>query len=144
MSDWLHSSTHLHTASRLSWTLSCRSEQTTRRTEARRLAREEALLLSTQYSALITHPCGWGRRLVDAVGSGYGSRYCLSYTALLLSLLPLESVAVVLTVRVRPLAETTIRPVKVTLSPFLAVNANVWLFIFLYDRMSEVGSPVTG
>jgi len=39
-------------------------------------------------------------------------RYCLSYTALLVILLPLESVAIVVTVRVLPLADTTIRPVK--------------------------------
>src|SRR5436189_5917855 len=72
------------------------------------------------------------------------TRYCLSYTALVVTLLPLELVAVVVTVRVLPLAETTMRPLRDTLPSFLPVNANVWLFIFLYDRMSEVGSPVTG
>lgn len=71
-------------------------------------------------------------------------RYCLSYTARELTLLPAELVPLVVTVRVRPSAETTIRPVKVILRPFLAVNANVWLFIFRYERVSEVGSPVTG
>src|SRR5258706_16088026 len=71
------------------------------------------------------------------------SRYCLSYTAVLVTLLPFALVPFVVTVRVLPLAETTMRPVRVTLPPCLAVNANVWLFIFLYDRLSEVGSPLT-
>ena len=71
------------------------------------------------------------------------SRYCLLYTTRLVAHLPFESFPVVVTVRVLPLAETTMRPVKVTLPSFLAVNANVWLFIFRYERMSEVASPVT-
>jgi hypothetical protein len=58
-------------------------------------------------------------------------------------LLALSLVPVVVTVRVLPLAETTMRPVSATLFPFLAVNAIVRLFIFRYERMSEAGSPVT-
>src|SRR5262249_11491894 len=70
--------------------------------------------------------------------------YCLSYTTAAPVFLPFGSVVVVVTVRVLPFAEMTARPVKVTLVPCLAVNVNVWALTCLYDRESEVGSPVTG
>src|SRR5438093_13706692 len=71
------------------------------------------------------------------------SRYCLSYTAVFLNSLPCGSVPLVVTVRLLPSADTTIRPLTVTLPSFLTVNARVRSSIFLYDRASEVGSPVT-
>ena len=58
----------------------------------------------------------------------WSSRYCLSYTAVVLTFLPFESVTVVVTVRLRPSAETTTRPVSVTLPLFLAVNVKVRAF----------------
>ena len=63
--------------------------------------------------------------------------YCLSYTATFFTVLPCGSVAVVVTVRVLPSADTTIRPVRVTFPPFLLVNANVRPLTTLYDRMSH-------
>jgi hypothetical protein len=33
--------------------------------------------------------------------------------------------------------------VVMTLPPFLAVMVSVWSFTFVYERMSELGSPVT-
>ena len=124
-------------------------KQHTLNTPARKTARCGTTVTTTGmigwYTTLIFLNCSHNNlREQSAYKFEHGIRYCLSYTALVLNLLPLESVPVVVTVRVRPLAETTIRPVKVTLPPFLPVNANVWLFIFRYDRMSEVGSPVTG
>ena len=65
----------------------------------------------------------------------------MSYTARLLTL---EPAAVVVTVRVRPLAVTVMRPVTDTLPSFLPAYAIVCLLIFRYERMSEAGSPVTG
>ena len=53
------------------------------------------------------------------------SRYCLSYTAIVLNFLPCGSVPRVVTVRVLPSADTAIRPVTVTFPPFLTVNAKV-------------------
>lgn len=53
------------------------------------------------------------------------SRYCLSYTEVLLNFLPCGSVPLAETVRVLPSAETTARPLIVTFSPFLIVNPNV-------------------
>src|SRR5256885_10826297 len=53
------------------------------------------------------------------------SHYCLSYTAMLLIFLPFESVPVTVTVRLLPSADTTIRPVAVTLPSFLAVRTSV-------------------
>src|SRR6185369_5913380 len=48
-----------------------------------------------------------------------GPSHCLSYTAILLNLRPVEVVPLVVTVRVLPSAETTILPVTVTFPPFL-------------------------
>src|SRR5262249_60864715 len=70
--------------------------------------------------------------------------YCLSYTAVLVTFFPFESVPLVVTVRLLPSAETTMRPVVVTLPPFLTLNDSVWSLTFVYDRVSELGSPVTG
>jgi hypothetical protein len=53
------------------------------------------------------------------------SRYCLSYTDVLLNFLPCGSVPLAVAVRVLPSADTTTRPVIVTLPPFLIVNVNV-------------------
>ena len=73
-----------------------------------------------------------------------GPRYCLSYTEIFVNFLPSESVPLVVTVRVLPSADTTIRPLSVTFPPFFAVNCNVWSSTFFNDRVSELGSPVTG
>ena len=51
--------------------------------------------------------------------------YCLSYTAVLVNFLPFGSVPVMVTVRVLPSADTTARPLIVTLSPFLLVITRV-------------------
>ena len=53
------------------------------------------------------------------------SGYCLSYTEVLVNFLPFESLPAMVTVRVLPSAEMTPRPVIVTLSPFLLMNARV-------------------
>lgn len=53
------------------------------------------------------------------------SNYCLSYTAVFVTFLPCALVAVVVTVRVLPSCETTIRPLSVTLPPFFPVSVNV-------------------
>src|SRR6266542_5487577 len=53
------------------------------------------------------------------------SGYCLSYTAVLLNFLPCGSVPLVVTVRLLPLADVTIRPVTVTFPPFLNVNQTI-------------------
>src|SRR5207247_1138577 len=70
--------------------------------------------------------------------------YCFSYTAVLLNFLPCESVPLVVTVRLLPSADTTTRPLVVILPPFLTLNSSVCSSIFVYDRMSEFGLPVTG
>src|SRR5205814_8349242 len=72
------------------------------------------------------------------------SHYCLSYTAVLVFFLPVESVPVKVTVRVLPSADTTPRPLIVTLSPFLFANVNVWSLTLLLERVSLFGSSVTG
>ena len=59
------------------------------------------------------------------------SLYCLSYTAVLVNFLPFESVPVMVTVRVLPSADTTARPLIVTLSPFLLVITSVRASTFL-------------
>ncbi len=51
--------------------------------------------------------------------------------AVLLNFLPLESVPLMVTVRVLPSAETTMRPEMVILSPFLLANESVWSLTFL-------------
>jgi hypothetical protein len=51
--------------------------------------------------------------------------YCLSYTAVLFTFVPFASVAVVVAVRLLPSGETTIRPERVTLPSFVAVNVSV-------------------
>lgn len=51
--------------------------------------------------------------------------YCLSYTAVLLTFFPFESVAVVVTVRVLPSADTTMCPERTTLPPILLDNVKV-------------------
>ena len=71
------------------------------------------------------------------------SHYRFSYTAVLVFFLPVKSVPVRVTVRVLPSADTTPRPLIVTLSPFLFVNVNVWSLTFLHERVSVFGSPVT-
>ena len=76
--------------------------------------------------------------------SGRASGYCLSYTAVLVNFLPFESVPLTVTVRLLPSADTATRRLAVTLPPFLTLNPSVWSSIFVYDRMSEFGLPVTG
>src|SRR6266566_9483035 len=70
------------------------------------------------------------------------SHYCLSYTAVLVFFVPVESVPVRVTVLL-PSADTTPRPLIVTLSPFLFMNVRVWSLTFLDERISVFGSPVT-
>src|SRR5450631_361386 len=71
-------------------------------------------------------------------------RYCLSYTAVLVTFLPAASVRFKVTVRVLPSAETTALPLTVTLPSFLLVSDKVWSLTFVYDLVSVLGSPVTG
>ncbi len=69
-----------------------------------------------------------GRQRLDTqygCPSPESSGYCLSYTEVLLNFLPFESVPAMVTVRILPSADTTPRPVIVTLSPFLLVNVRV-------------------
>src|SRR6267154_4822084 len=68
------------------------------------------------------------------------SHYCLSYTAVLVFLMPVESAPVRVSVRVLPSADTTPRPLMVTLSAFFFANVNVWLLTFLPERGSAFGS----
>jgi len=72
------------------------------------------------------------------------SCYCLSYTAVLLTLLPFKSVPLEVTVRLLPSAETTMRPLIVVLPLFLTLKPSVWSSILVSDRSSEFGSPTTG
>ena len=51
--------------------------------------------------------------------------YCLSYTAVFENFLPVESVPVVVIVRVFPSAATTMRPVTLTFPPFLTSSVMV-------------------
>ncbi|SRR6266849_3685993 len=53
------------------------------------------------------------------------SLYCFSNTNVLVYFFPFESVPVRVTVRLLPSADTTARPVIVTVSPFLLVEASV-------------------
>src|SRR5215472_9233961 len=72
---------------------------------------------------------GW--RATAVVAEWRRNVHCLSYTAVFWNDLPVESVPFVFTVRVLPLPETTMLPVTVTLSAFLAVNSSVWSSTFL-------------
>src|SRR4029077_18038134 len=79
-----------------------------------------------------------------AVGAGENSAHCLSYTAVLVTFFPFASVRVVVTVRLLPSAETTMRPVIVVFPPFFTLTPKVRSSIFVSDRASEFRSPVTG
>src|SRR5439155_15394660 len=70
--------------------------------------------------------------------------YCLSYTAVYLTFFPFASVPLTVTVRALPSADTTIRPLRVTVPSFLLVRSVVLSFTTLYDRVSALGSPVRG
>ena len=70
--------------------------------------------------------------------------YCLSYTDVYFHFLPLESVPLTVTVRLLPSADTTIRPVVVTLLFFLLVSSVVRSLIVLYARVSAFESPTRG
>src|SRR5580700_5738962 len=97
----------------------------------------------TKLAQLIHHPqtaSSLPLRCLGAEASGYR----LSYADVLVNFLPFASVPLTMTVRVLPSGETTMRPVMVTLPSFLLVNANAWSSIFVYDRASELESPVTG
>src|SRR5260370_10139761 len=85
-----------------------------------------------------------GRASLVTVRLGKRPFYCLSYTEMFVNFLPSESVPLVVTVRVLPSADTRIWPLSVTFPPFFAVNRNVWSLTFFNDRVSELGSPVTG
>ena len=49
-----------------------------------------------------------------------------------------------MTVRLLPSPDTTIRPLVMTLPPFMMLNPNMRSSILVYDRESDSGSPVTG
>src|SRR5215470_7081873 len=57
--------------------------------------------------------------------------YCLSYTAVLLVFIPFASVPCIVTVRVFPSADRTMRPLSMILPPFFTVTASVWSSILL-------------
>src|ERR1700757_3163740 len=84
------------------------------------------------------------RAAVQLKIDGERSPYCLSYTAVLVTFFPFASVPVVVTVRLLPSAETAMRPVIVVFPPFFTLTPNVRSSIFVSDRASEFGSPVTG
>jgi hypothetical protein len=63
---------------------------------------------------------------------------------MLLTFLPFESLALVVTMQRLPSAETTMRPLAISLSAFLILKPSVRSSIFVYERAAEVGSPVTG
>src|ERR1041384_84803 len=93
------------------------------------------------------HSAGLFPQVCLLLAQGDASRhlaYCLSYTVLFLGLLPSAPASPVVTIRDLPSPDTTIRPVRVTFPSFLTVSFNTRSPIFWYDRMSEVGSPVTG
>src|SRR4030095_6968667 len=73
----------------------------------------------------------------------YPDRYCLSYADTFLNCLPCSSVPFAVTVRDLPSAATTMRPVAIVLSPLFTGNFNLCESIFLYERISDVESPVT-
>src|SRR4029077_14881336 len=83
------------------------------------------------------------RRRVTGCKTARPPVYCLSYPALFLGLLPYVAASPVVTIRDLPSADTTTRPVTVTFPSFLTVIFITRSPILLYDRMSEVGSPVT-
>ncbi len=70
--------------------------------------------------------------------------YCRSKTEVLVTVLPVESAPVAVTVRVLPSAATAMRPVMVTLPARLLANVSVRSSTRVYDRASSVESPVTG
>src|SRR5580700_196299 len=72
------------------------------------------------------------------------SRYCFSYTPFLLTLWPFASVPLMVTVRLLPSPDTTIRPLVISLPPFMTLNPNIRSSILVYDRASDSGSPLTG
>jgi hypothetical protein len=49
-------------------------------------------------------------------------RYCLSYTAMLMTFLPFESIPRIVTVRLFPSVDTSMRPLAVRLPPFLKLK----------------------
>ena len=63
------------------------------------------------------HHCKYGPQQI--------SPHCLSYTAMLFIILPIESVPLVPTVRVLPSADTTIRPVVTTLLSRLGLETRL-------------------
>jgi hypothetical protein len=50
------------------------------------------------------------------------SRYCFSYTPFLLTLWPFASVPLMVTVRLLPSPDTTIRPLVISLPPFMTLK----------------------
>ncbi len=73
-------------------------------------------------------PCGRHRiklPINSATPMPESFRYCLSYTAVLLTFLPFASVPLKVTVRLLPSAETTTLPLIVVFPPFLLVNFRV-------------------
>jgi hypothetical protein len=71
------------------------------------------------------------------------SLYCLSYTSFLLTLWPFASVPLVVTVRLLPSADTTIRPLVIILPPFKTLKLNVTRR-FCVRRASDSESLMTG
>src|SRR5437764_14533210 len=100
---------------------------------------------------------GWRSGAVSEVGDAHeGSHllqtldlnarppcYCFSYTAMLVNFLPLESVPVVVTVRLLPSPDTTIRPLMVISPPFFVLKPSVWSSTIVKERVSSLALPTT-
>ena len=84
-------------------------------------------------------PVALGRTISRTVITSYGREFAVAST-----LLPLASVPLIVTVRVLPSADMTIFAVVVTLPAFLLVSSVVRSSIFLYDRVSDIASPMSG
>jgi hypothetical protein len=91
------------------------AEHTTFPSPLRRRYKQNALPFGTEWKGITVF-----RHLSQRT-----SRYCLSYTEVLLNFLPCGSVPLAVAVRVLPSADTTTRPVIVTIPPFWIVNSNV-------------------
>jgi len=84
----------------------------------------EARICRSAHDSLTTRDQSQGAALTSLSLANY-SRYCLSYTAVLWIHFPFAFFAVVVTVRVLPLRDTVIVPVKTTLAPFFSLNFKV-------------------
>jgi hypothetical protein len=67
-----------------------------------------------------------------------------TYIAALGTCCEFASTPLMVTVRLLPSADTTMRPLLMTLRPFVTLNPKMWSSTTVYERKSEFGSPVTG